>query len=57
MPVLGALRSADEAVPGMVQELRWGALTAVMSVLSAWWVTGVVMAALGGAAELRPSRA
>jgi undecaprenyl-diphosphatase len=53
MPVVELLRSADEAVPGVVQELRWGALTALMSLLSAWWVKGVVIAALGAVADLR----
>lgn len=43
----------DEAVLRAVIDLRWGALTAVMTVASAWWVKGVAIAALGGIADLR----
>jgi undecaprenyl-diphosphatase len=53
VPVLDLLRSADEAVPGLLADLRWGALTAVMALLSAWWVKGVAIAAVGGLADLR----
>ncbi len=53
MPVLDALLEADEAALRAVTDLRAGGLTAVMVLLSAWWVKGVAIAAIGAAADLR----
>ena len=53
MPVLGPLASLDEALLRLVVDLRWGPLTALMALLSAWWVKGVVIAAAGAVADWR----
>ena len=53
MPVLGPLASLDEALLRLVVDLRWGPLTALMALLSAWWVKGVVIAAAGALADWR----
>jgi undecaprenyl-diphosphatase len=53
MPVVDELLRLDEAAVRAVVDLRWGALTAVMTVLSAWWVKGVAIAAIGGLADRR----
>ena len=54
VPVLDLLRRARRGRrPRCVADLRWGALTAVMTLLSAWWVKGVAIAAIGGLADLR----
>ena len=53
MPVLGPLASLDEALLRLVLDLRWGPLTALMALLSAWWVKGVVIAAAGALADWR----
>ena len=53
MPILGPLASLDEALLRLVLDLRWGPLTALMALLSAWWVKGVVIAAAGAVADWR----
>lgn len=53
MPATDLVTSADEHVLRAVADLRRAPLTAVMTLLSAWWVKGVVIAALGVAADLR----
>ena len=53
MPGAGPLLSLDEALLRAIVDLRWGALTAVMTLASAWWVKGVAIAALGAAADVR----
>ncbi|HSJ72699.1 MAG TPA: phosphatase PAP2 family protein [Miltoncostaeaceae bacterium] len=53
MPALGPLAALDEAVLRLLVDLRWGPLTALMALLSAWWVKGVVIAAAGAAADWR----
>jgi len=47
------LQWLDEGALRLVAGLRWGPLTALMTLLSAWWVKGVVIAAVGGIADLR----
>ena len=47
------LQWLDEGALRLVADLRWGPLTALMTLLSAWWVKGVVIAAVGGIADLR----
>jgi undecaprenyl-diphosphatase len=53
VPVLDALLDADQWALRLVTDMRAGVLTAVMALLSAWWVKGVVIAAIGGVADLR----
>jgi len=51
--VLGPLAALDEALLRLVLDLRWGPLTTLMALLSAWWVKGVVIAAAGALADWR----
>jgi membrane-associated phospholipid phosphatase len=53
MAALGPLAALDEALLRMVIDLRWGPLTALMTLLSAWWVKGIVIAAIGALADWR----
>jgi membrane-associated phospholipid phosphatase len=53
MPGLDLLLLLDEGLLRLVVDLRWGALTAAMTLLSAWWVKGVAIAAIGGIADWR----
>jgi undecaprenyl-diphosphatase len=53
MPVLDLPARADETLLALVADLRVGALTAAMTLVSAWWVKGVAIAAVGAAADLR----
>jgi undecaprenyl-diphosphatase len=52
MPLLDWVAAADRAVIDAIATARWGPLTAVMELLSAWWVKTLLIAALGVAAEL-----
>lgn len=47
------LTSADGGLVRAAETLHIGPLTYVMSLLSAWWMKGIVIAALGTAADLR----
>jgi undecaprenyl-diphosphatase len=53
MAALGPLAALDEALLRTVIDLRWGPLTALMTLLSAWWVKGIVIAAIGALADWR----
>jgi membrane-associated phospholipid phosphatase len=53
MAALGPLAALDEALLRMVIDLRWGPLTALMTLVSAWWVKGIVIAAIGALADWR----
>lgn len=53
MAALGPLAALDEALLRMAIDLRWGPLTALMTLLSAWWVKGIVIAAIGALADWR----
>jgi undecaprenyl-diphosphatase len=53
MSAAGPLLALDEAVMRLILDLRWGPLTAVMALLSAWWVKGVLIAAAGAVADWR----
>ena len=53
MAALGPLAALDEALLRMVIDLRGGPLTALMTLLSAWWVKGIVIAAIGALADWR----
>ncbi len=45
---VGELVSLDHLVVEWVQDIRWGPLTAIFVLASAWWVKGLVFAAVGG---------
>lgn len=53
VPGLDLLLRLDEGAARLVSDLRWGPLTAAMVLLSAWWVKGVAIAAIGAVADLR----
>jgi undecaprenyl-diphosphatase len=53
MAALGPLAALDEALLRMVIDIRGGPLTALMTLLSAWWVKGIVIAAIGALADWR----
>jgi undecaprenyl-diphosphatase len=53
MAALAPLAALDEALLRMVIDLRGGPLTALMTLLSAWWVKGIVIAAIGALADWR----
>ena len=52
MPGLDPLWQVDAEAVRLLADLRWGPLTAAMTLLSAWWVKGVVIAAVGAIADL-----
>ena len=54
--ILDALRSVDEALSEAIVDLRWGALTTVMLLLSATWVKNLAFALAAAVADLRRRR-
>lgn len=53
MPLIDLLSAVDRGLLDAVASTRTGALTALMTVLSAWWVKSLAIPALGVAADLR----
>jgi membrane-associated phospholipid phosphatase len=53
---LQLLQSLDEDAIRATTELRWGPATAVLTVVSAWWVKGPLLVAAGWGADLRRRR-
>ncbi len=53
MPLTDLVTSADRAIIAAAAGLRSAPLTAVMTLLSAWWVKGLLIAGIGTAADLR----
>lgn len=53
VPGIDLVTSIDRSLVEIVAGLRAAPLTAVMTLLSAWWVKGLVIAGLGTAADLR----
>jgi undecaprenyl-diphosphatase len=54
--ILDELRSVDVALSEAIVDLRWGALTSVMLLLSATWVKNLAFALAAAAADLRRRR-
>jgi undecaprenyl-diphosphatase len=54
--VIDEIVRLDEAVSALLDGLRVGPVTAFFVVVSAWWVKGVLIGALGGLDELRRRR-
>jgi undecaprenyl-diphosphatase len=54
---LQLLLSFDEDAIRATSELRWEPATAILTLLSAWWVKGPLMVAAGWCADLRCKRA
>src|SRR6478736_10003096 len=52
-PAIDLLTTVDDRMVRAAAALRSAPLTAVMTLLSAWWVKGIAIAALGAAADLR----
>jgi membrane-associated phospholipid phosphatase len=50
------LGHADRALLEAGQELRWGPLTALFLIASAWWVKGLVFVSAGGVGDLSARR-
>ncbi len=50
------LLQIDESVTALAHELRWGPLTVLFVLLSAWWMKGFVFVLAGGLADLRNAR-
>ena len=53
VPAVDLVASADRWLVEVVAGMRAAPLTAVMTLLSAWWVKGLVFAGVGTAADLR----
>lgn len=53
MPLTDLVTSADRAIIAAAAGLRSAPLTAVMTLVSAWWVKGLLIAGIGTAADLR----
>ena len=53
MSAIDLLTGLDDRMVRAAADLRWAPLTVVMALLSAWWVKGIVIAALGAVADLR----
>lgn len=53
MPAIDLLTSVDDRVVRAAAGLRSAPLTGLMTLLSAWWVKGLAIAALGTVADLR----
>jgi undecaprenyl-diphosphatase len=53
VPATDLLTSVDDGLVRAAAGLRWAPLTALMTLLSAWWVKGIAIAALGAVADLR----
>ncbi len=53
MPAIDLLTSVDDGLVRAAADLRTAPLTAVMTLLSAWWVKGIAIAAMGTVADLR----
>jgi membrane-associated phospholipid phosphatase len=54
--VLNLLVDLDHDAIRATGELRWGPVTAVLALLSAWWVKGPLLVAVGWGADLRCGR-
>jgi undecaprenyl-diphosphatase len=54
--VLDQLASLDRAALDATQAIRWGPLTAIFVVATAWWVKGCVFASIGAIADARARR-
>jgi len=53
---LAGVTTWDAAASGLLQDARTAPLTALFVVASAWWVKGLLLAGLGGVADLRRRR-
>ncbi len=53
VPAIDLLTSVDDGLVHAAAGLRTAPLTAVMTLLSAWWVKGIAIAAMGTVADLR----
>jgi undecaprenyl-diphosphatase len=51
--IIDLVSSVDRSLAEAVEALRSGPLTAVMTLLSAWWVKSLVIAGIGTVADLR----
>jgi membrane-associated phospholipid phosphatase len=54
--LLAGVTTWDAAASGLLQDARTAPLTALFVVASAWWVKGLLLAGLGGVADLRRRR-
>lgn len=54
---VGWLSTLDREAAEVTQSLRWGPLTAVLVVASAWWVKGLLLPAIGAVGDIAARRA
>jgi undecaprenyl-diphosphatase len=54
--VLDQLASIDRAALEATQAIRWGPLTALFALATAWWVKGCVFASIGAVVDARSRR-